>query len=273
VKLWTALLVSLLVISPVLADNLKLEGSFQQGGLIFGETTPGSSVVFNGRKLRLSANGRFVFGFGRDAPKTAALEVTYPDGGSETRDLEVTQREYQVQRIDGLPSSKVTPPEEVWQRIKKENAEIAALRQVDRPAADFAKGFAWPARGVISGVYGSQRILNGKPKRPHYGLDIAAPTGTPVIAPADGVVVLAADDLYYTGGTIILDHGHGLSSAFLHMEAVTVEVGQSLKKGDPMGRLGATGRATGPHLDWRINWFNERIDPAFLVGPMPVPDG
>ena len=153
--------------------------------------------------------------------------MTYPDGRQETRDLGGRAADYQVQRIDGLPASKVTPPEEVWERIKRENAEIAKVRQVDRPDADFLSGFAWPAHGVISGVYGSQRILNGKPKQPHYGIDIAAPTGTPVTAPADGVVVLAEDDLYYTGGTIILDHGHGLTSAFLHMEAVTVEVGSA----------------------------------------------
>lgn len=255
------------------AEDLILEGTFEQGGLVVGRTQPGSAVSFNGKDLSLTPDGHFLFGFGREAPETAALTVTYPDGRQETRSLQVAQRTYEIQRIDGLPASKVTPPESVWARIKKENAKIAAVRVVNRQEADFLKGFDWPAEGIISGVYGSQRILNGKPKQPHYGVDIAAPVGTLVVAPADGLVVLAERDLYYTGGTIVLDHGYGLTSAFLHMETVGVEVGQQLKKGDAMGTIGATGRATGPHLDWRMNWFDERIDPAFLVGPMPAPNG
>jgi len=272
VKYLLALFFSFSVGATALAEDLTLEGTFEQGGLVIGKTLPGSEVRFGGRTLSLTPDGHFVFGFGRDAPKTAELTVTYPDGRQETRSLAVAQRTYEIQRIDGLPASKVSPPESVYARIKKENAKIVAVRKLDRPEADFLKGFAWPAQGVISGVYGSQRILNGTPKQPHYGVDIAAPAGTPAYAPADGLVVLAEDDLYYTGGTVILDHGYGLTSAFLHMQDVTVEVGQHLKKGDPMGTIGATGRATGPHLDWRINWFNERIDPAFLVGPMPTPD-
>ena len=172
--------------------------------------------------------------------------MTYPDGGGEDRELVVEQRQYAIQRIDGLPPKQVTPPEEVLARIRRENAVIAELRKADRPEADFLSGFDWPAIGRISGVYGSQRILNGQPRRPHFGIDVAAPEGTPILAPADGLVVLAEDDLYYTSGTVILDHGHGLSSAFLHLKTVTAKVGQFLKKGQPMGTLGATGRATGP---------------------------
>ena len=133
--------------------------------------------------------------------------------------------------------------------------------------------FQWPVEGRISGVYGSQRILNGIPKRPHFGIDIAAPAGTPIRAPAVGLVTLAADDHYYTGGTVILDHGHGLTSAFLHLQEVRVAPGQTVAQGEVIGTLGATGRATGPHLDWRINWFDQRLDPAFFVPPMPAPDG
>ena len=188
---------------------------------------------------------------------------------SRTRTFEIAKRSYNIQRIDGLPPNMVTPSEKELVRIRKENAKIGAVRKVDRPEPLFESGFVWPAKGRISGVYGSQRILNGEPRRPHFGVDVAAPVGTPITAPADGIVVLAEDDLYYTGGTVILDHGHGLTSAFLHMKDVTVQVGQHLAQGGMIGTLGATGRATGPHLDWRMNWFNQRVDPALLVPPMP----
>ena len=163
----------------------------------------------------------------------------------------------------------VTPPESVLARIKSENAKIAEARAQDRAEPDYLTGFVWPTVGRISGVYGSQRILNGKPRQPHYGIDIAAPAGTPVRAPADGIVTLAEGDLYYTGGTLIIDHGHGLTSAFLHMKDVEVALGQRVRQGERIGTVGSTGRSTGPHLDWRINWFKARIDPSLLAGPMP----
>lgn len=247
----------------------SLDGNLTQGGLVIGHAAPGSTVVLDGRDVRVDADGLFVLGFHRDAAATAELTVTGPDGKAERRTLTIAPREWNIQRIDGLPKKMVTPPPEVLERIRRENAEIAALRKIDRPESLFRSGFAWPAIGQISGVYGSQRILNGEPKWPHFGVDIAAPVGTPVKAPADGIVVLAENDLYYTGGTVILDHGHGLSSAFLHMSAITVQVGDRLRQGDLLGKIGATGRATGPHLDWRMNWFEERVDPQLLVPPMP----
>jgi murein DD-endopeptidase MepM/ murein hydrolase activator NlpD len=183
--------------------------------------------------------------------------------------LAIKSRVYDIQRIDGLPPRMVTPPESVLARIKRENAKIHAARMNDRAEPFFEKGWVWPAKGRISGVYGSQRILNGKARRPHFGVDVAAPVGVKVIAPSDGVVVLAESSLYYTGGTIILDHGHGLTSAFLHMSALAVKAGQRVQQGDLLGAVGATGRATGPHLDWRINWFDRRLDPALLAPPLP----
>jgi len=253
----------------VRGEVARLEGQFIQGGVIFGHAVPGAKVVLNGRVVRVSSSGQFVFGFGRDAPKTAQLEITLPDGTSDKRTLQVEQRTYKTQRIDGLPPKMVTPPEKVLARIRKENKSIAAARAVDRPEALFESGFIWPAIGRISGVFGSQRILNGKPRRPHFGLDIAAPAGTPIQAPADGVVAIAQKDMYYTGGTVVLDHGHGLTSVYSHMRDVSVKQGQILHQGDPLGTIGATGRATGAHLDWRFNWFKERLDPAFFVPPMP----
>ena len=249
--------------------KLVLDGNFVQGGLIQGVVAPGTVVSLDGRVLRVDSQGNFVFGFHRDAPATALLSLRYPDGRKEERLLEVKGRDYNVQRIDGLPPKMVTPPASVLARIKAENAEIARTRENDGETPYYLSGFIWPTHGRISGIYGSQRILNGKPRQPHYGIDIAAPAGTPVRAPAGGVVTLAEDDLYYTGGTIIIDHGHGLTSAFLHMQDVDVTLGQRVDQGAVIGTVGSTGRSTGAHLDWRINWFQARIDPALLVGPMP----
>lgn len=252
------------------ASAARLDGDFVQGGLIIGTTDPRADVVFNGRTLRVSQDGRFVFGFGRDAPPRAELRVTLPDGTAETTAIEVAPRTYEVQRIDGLPGKMVTPSEADLTRIRADAAKVAEARAIDRPEPLFESGYAWPARGIITGVYGSQRILNGEPRRPHFGVDVAAPTGTPVGAAADGVVTLA-DDLYFTGGTVLLDHGFGLTSTYSHLQDVWVVEGQKLKQGEALGTVGATGRATGAHLDWRINWFDQRLDPALLVPPMPAP--
>ena len=254
---------------PALAGELTFQGQFIQGGLVIGTTQPGAIVKLGKRTVRVSAEGRFVLGFGRDHGETAILTVRPPQGQPITRTLKIAKRSYDIQRIDGLPPSKVNPPAAVWKRIKAENAQIGKVRRVDRPEPWFESGFIWPAIGRISGVYGSQRVLNGEPKRPHFGVDVAAPVGTPVKAPADGIVVLAEKDLYYTGGTLIIDHGHGLTSAFLHLDSLSAKVGQKVKQGEVVAALGGTGRATGPHLDWRMNWFNQRVDPALLVGPMP----
>lgn len=251
------------------AQELNLEGELIQGGLLHGLTEPGSRVSVNSIPIRVSPDGLFLVGFGRDEPSPVTLEVTAPGGEVETRLLEIASREYKIQRIDGLPPKKVTPDEEHLKRIQAESALVKATRQRDDARTDFLTGFMWPARGPISGVYGSQRILNGEPRRPHFGVDIAAPTGTPVAAPADGVVTLAHPDMFFSGGTIVLDHGHGLSSAFLHLSKILVTEGQVMRRGDLIGEIGATGRVTGAHLDWRMNLFERRIDPGLLVGPMP----
>ncbi|MGH6946845.1 MAG: M23 family metallopeptidase [Kiloniellales bacterium] len=252
------------------ADSaLSLSGARTQGGLLLGETLPGAEVFLDQKPVAVSPEGRFLVGFGREAAPMATLRVLLPDGREFLEPLEIARRDYQIQRIDGLPQSMVTPPEEVLKRIADDNAKVAAARAVALTETLYASGFVWPALGPVSGVYGSQRILNGEPRQPHYGVDVAAPRGTPVVAPADGLVTLAERDLYYTGGTIILDHGYRLSSTLMHLDSVTVAVGQRVEQGEQVGTLGATGRATGPHLDWRMNWFEERIDPALLAGPMP----
>jgi murein DD-endopeptidase MepM/ murein hydrolase activator NlpD len=260
-----AVLFLLIVVFALPAYAVELEGQFRQGGLIFGKATPGTKVSLDGRVLQVSPSGDFVFGFGRDAPPKAVLRIEWAGQVAEERKLDVSPRKYRIQRIDGLPKRMVTPPPEVLARIKRENASIAKVRSNDTPALHFRGRWLRPSIGKVTGVYGSQRVLNGKPRRPHFGIDFAAPVGTQVVAPAGGTVVLAHKDMYYTGGTIILDHGHGLTSAFLHLSALSVKQGDAVKRGQRIGAIGATGRATGPHLDWRINWFDKRVDPAFLL--------
>lgn len=244
-----------------------LAGRFEQGGLVVAEVPPGTRVWVDDRELRVSEQGRLVFGFHRDDPATVRLRLRAADGGETHYDYPVTQREYAVQRIDGLPGNMVTPPQAMLDRIAAENRRVGAARAEDRDFDGFSAGFVWPTTGRISSVYGSQRILNGQPRQPHYGIDIAAPTGTPIVATADGVVTLAEDDLYYTGGTVIIDHGHGVSSTYLHMSAVEVAVGARVEAGERIGAVGATGRVTGPHLCFRYNWFGKRLDPMLLLPP------
>jgi murein DD-endopeptidase MepM/ murein hydrolase activator NlpD len=251
------------------ASGLHLEGELIQGGVVRGRVAPGSAAWLDGRELRVSGEGDFVFGFGRDARPRAELVVRYADGREDRRTLEVAVRTYRVQRIDGLPPRQVTPSEEDLARIRADAELIEAAQARNSGGLGFTQAVAWPALGPISGIYGSQRILNGEPRAPHRGVDVAAPAGTPVGAMASGIVSLARPDLYFTGGTVMIDHGHGLHSIYAHMQEILVDVGEAVAQGAPLGTVGATGRATGPHLHWGVYWFDEAVDPALLVGPMP----
>ena len=182
-----------------------------------------------------------------------------------TKSLLIKKQNYKIQRIEGLPKRMVTPPESVYKRIISENKEIAKVRKLNSNVSFIFQNFVRPLKGIITGVFGSQRVLNGKPKRPHYGIDIAAKEGTEIIAPLDSIVRMAEKDLYYTGGTIMLDHGHGVTSVYSHLSKILVKVNENIKKGDIIGLVGSTGRSTGPHLDWRINWFEQRLDPSLLI--------
>ena len=258
-----------IVVSMTVNAQLELDGEAIQGGLIFGKTLPGSQVSQDGQSLRVSTQGDFLLGFTRDAPPTSNVRVLFPDGTELVRELDVLPRDYVIQRIDGLPKSKVTPrkPEDLA-RIRQDVADVKKARARDDDRQDFLDGFIWPVVGRISGVYGSQRVLNGEPRRPHFGVDIAVPVGTPVKAPADGIVTLAVPDMFFSGGTLIIDHGHKLSSTFLHLHDIHVEVGQRVRKNEVVAEVGATGRVTGPHLDWRMNLRDRRIDPQLLVPAM-----
>ncbi|MBK7522270.1 MAG: M23 family metallopeptidase [Gammaproteobacteria bacterium] len=260
------LLLALLLCGPLPAVALELEGPLLQGGVVIGQVAPGTPVSLDGRALRVSEDGLFVIGFDRDSPQSHTLVA-----GAETRELAIKRREYAIQRVTGIAQNIMSPSAADLERIAREQRLVNAARGRDDPRSDFAAGFSWPILGPISGVYGSQRFYNGAPSRPHFGVDVAAPTGAPVHAPAPGIVTLAEPDLFYSGGTIIIDHGHELSSSFLHLSKVLVSVGQRVETGTLIAQVGATGRATGPHLDWRMNWRDARVDPQLLAGAMPAP--
>ena len=226
-------------------------------------------IELEGQAVRVSKNGDFVIGFDRDANQQLMLLVTFPDRSLERRVLQIKKRKYSIQRINGLPKKKVTPAKKHLERIRREAEKIRRARQRDDARTDFLGGFRWPVIGPISGVYGSQRILNGQPRQPHYGVDIAMPVGTAVLAPAPGLVTFVQNNMYFSGATLVIDHGHGLSSTFLHLSKIMVKLGQRVTKGQRIARVGASGRVTGAHLDWRMNWLKNRIDPQLLVEPMP----
>ena len=244
--------------------SLEFQGKFLQGHFVLGKTKPGSEIFVDNKKLKISDKGYFVFGIDRDR-KFDILIIETRNGKSKKVIKKVFKRKYKIQRIDGLPENKVTPPESVYKRIKKENNAIGEARSINSSLTFFKSKFIMPVEGIITGVYGSQRILNGKPKWPHYGIDIAAKQGTMIKSSGTGVVTMAEDDLYYTGGTIIMDHGHGISTIYSHLENVLVSVGDMINQGDVIGTVGSTGRSTGPHLDFRVNWFQTRLDPMSIL--------
>jgi len=270
---WPASLLLLLSFGAAAADGPRIEGPWIQGAALVGTVTPGSSLKFGERQVSVSADGHFVIGIAYDAGPAAELEVTDPAGAVHRHEYSVAPRVYDVQKIGGLPQGMVEPPAAVLARIESDQKLVAGARTFDTPIDDFAGAFIWPVAAEVTGVYGSNRILNGVPKQPHFGIDLAAPEGAPVRASAGGVVRLAHRDLYYTGGTIILDHGHGLSTTYLHLSKVDVKPGQEVKRGAVIGRVGKTGRATGPHLCWRANWFDVRLDASLLLQPDPAKKG
>ncbi len=245
-------------------NAIEFKGKFLQGHYIVGITEPAARIIIDKKEVKVSKEGYFVFGIDRD--RKFDLTITKIVNGKKDKIIKkVLKRKYNIQRIDGLEESKVTPPESVYKRIKEENNKIGEARAINSDLPFFKNQFIMPVKGIISGVYGSQRILNGKPRWPHYGIDIAAKQGTMIKSSGSGIVTMAEDDLYYTGGTIIMDHGHGISTIYSHLENVMVSVGDQINQGDIIGTVGSTGRSTGPHLDFRVNWFQTRLDPMSII--------
>mgnify|MGYP003313517101 CR=1 FL=1 len=261
-KIIKYILVSIFIFSNSLA--IEFNGKFMQGHFIVGQTETNSKIYIDKKEVKVSKDGFFVFGIDRDQK----FDLTFTkiiNGKKSLITKKVLKRKYNIQRIDGLAEGKVTPPESVYKRIKKENNAIGEARAINSDLQFFKEKFIMPVEGIISGVYGSQRILNGKPRWPHYGIDIAAKQGTMIKSSGSGVVTMAEDDLYYTGGTVIMDHGHGISTIYSHLENVLVSVGDQINQGDIIGTVGSTGRSTGPHLDFRVNWFQTRLDPMSVL--------
>ena len=251
------------------AYAVTFEGEFKQGGLLIGQVQEGQTVIYQGKTLNLTINNQFLLGLGRNAPTTTSITINSQDKEPETITLKIAARQYNIQKIEGVPAKTVSPLASDLQRIKQDAYMVRESRKLVSNKQDFLKGFIKPANGPVTGVYGSQRFYNGVPKSPHYGIDYAAPIGTAVIAPADGLVTFAHNDLFYSGGTLIIDHGHGLSSTFLHLSEILVKPDQQVTLGMEIAKIGATGRATGPHLDWRMNWLDQRIDPDLVLKVLP----
>jgi len=266
----TSLIFAAALISVDVSAEIKLSGEIKQGALILGKTKVDNKVTLDGKNIMLSENGDFVFGFGRDDNKQHTLIITTPEKKQQTKLLTPAIREYKIQRIEGIKKSIMKPNPKAVARSRKDNAQIATARKIGSVLPSFVNGFIAPIDGRITGVYGSQRVFNGEPKRPHYGLDYAGKKGDPVKAPANGTVTLFVPDMFYSGGTMIIDHGHGVTSTFLHLSKSYVKVGDFVNQGQVVAAVGASGRATGPHLDWRINWFNVRLDPAYVLKIKPL---
>jgi murein DD-endopeptidase MepM/ murein hydrolase activator NlpD len=245
-------------------NAIEFKGKFIQGHYIIGITDPSVEIIIDKKKVKVSKDGYFVFGIDRDR-KFDLIITKIKNKKKEKIIKKILKRKYAIQRIDGLEENKVTPPESVYKRIKKENNKIGEARAINSDLPFFKSQFIMPVKGIISGVYGSQRILNGKPRWPHYGIDIAAKKGTMIRSSGSGIVTMAEDDLYYTGGTIIMDHGHGISTIYSHLESIMVSIGDNINQGDVIGTVGSTGRSTGPHLDFRVNWFQTRLDPMSVI--------
>jgi murein DD-endopeptidase MepM/ murein hydrolase activator NlpD len=259
------------LLSSAFAESvITWQGSWQQGGLLMGQIKPEYRVSFAGEQIKTTADGRFLFGLGRNAQGPSTFIVSSPNGTAIEAQYPVAEREYKIQRVEGVPQQTVKPPAEQLQRIRSDSALVVKARREVTSVTDFLEGFIKPIDGLVTGVYGSQRFYNGVPKSPHYGVDYAAPKGANVIAPAAGVVRLAHRDLFYSGGTLIIDHGHGLSSSFLHLSDILVMEGSRVERGDSIALVGSTGRSTGPHLDWRMNWRNVRVDPELVLEALPA---
>jgi hypothetical protein len=250
--------------------DFSLTGTREQGSLMVGRAhLPGSTVTVDGKPVSVSPDGWFVFGIGYDRTERIDWSLTAPGGVIEDNWVEPIVRQYDIQSITGLPQEYVEPPSDILERMKRERGAIWTAREVDTAGAGFSEPLEWPFAGRLSGIYGSQRILNGKSMAPHLAVDVAAAEGTPIHAAADGIVSIA-DDFHLEGGFTLIDHGHGVNTCYLHQSARQVKAGDAVRQGDVIGKVGMTGRATGPHCHWGLNWFQMKLDPSRAT-KTPVP--
>lgn len=265
-------LLLLLALAPLAAPAKKIltqvPHQVSQGQLVIGQTSPGARIQYRQRQITADRDGRFAFGVARDDTRRIEMEVRHPNGALEIVEIDILARDWPTEIVDGVPEKTVNPPPEIAARIAREQAAVAKARDRNDARSDFAQGFAWPVSGRVTGRFGRQRIYNGTPASPHSGTDVAAPAGTKLLAPAAGVVTFAEPSLYLTGGTVLIDHGQGVSSVFLHMRRIDVKVGERVARGQALGEVGATGRATGPHMHWGLSWFDVRLDPELVAPPM-----
>jgi hypothetical protein len=259
----------LLILNSESLPAFEIKGELAQGGLVVGHVEPGTKIILGNRQIDISPGGDFLLGLGRDAPPRLSLKIMHTNGIQETKSFSIKQRSWKISRVDGLSGRKVTPKLEDLQRIRSDGAQIKEVRRLSTEVPYFLSGFQWPLTGRISGVFGSQRVLNGKSRRPHYGTDIAAPLGTPILAIANGIVTLVHQGMFFTGKTLMIDHGHGLASVYAHMDKILVQEGDVVTKGTAIGQVGKTGRATGPHLHLGISLFATHLDPGLVMGGMP----
>ncbi len=264
----TLLVALTLMFSINVSAQIQLIGKMEQGALIRALVEPGTQVYLNGKALKVTPKGAFAFGFSRKAELKQELKLIYPDGLTQIKPLSIKTKEYKIDRVNGISKKIMKPDPKAVERSRKDSKQVKAARSLFSEIEFFTQDFIWPLTGRISGVYGSQRVYNGKLGNPHFGVDVAAQTGTVIIAPADGIISLSVADMFYSGGTIILDHGYGVSSSFLHLSKLYVKQGETIKQGQAIAEVGATGRVTGPHLDWRVNWYQMRLDPVTIVPKM-----
>jgi murein DD-endopeptidase MepM/ murein hydrolase activator NlpD len=250
--------------------EIQLSGEILQGALIIGKTKPSNTVTLNKQKLPVSKNGDYVFAFSRNDKKHYTLTVTTVSGDVEQKSFTPVAREYKISRLEGISKKIMNPNKEAQTRSAQDRLAISKVRKISSDLTDFSQGFVPPRSSRITGVYGSQRFYNGVPKSPHYGVDYAGKIGAPVKAPAAGKIILWEPDMFYSGGTLVLDHGHGITSNFLHLSASLVKVGDEVKQGQVIAKVGNSGRVTGPHLDWRMNWHDVRFDPQLAMKVVPL---
>jgi len=258
----------LLVFTVAAADPVKLDGAAVQGALLIGHAEPGSKVWHDGRRMPVAPDGRFLIGIPYNAASFTEIKVESPKGEVGSTSLLVTARRYEVEKIDNLPPAQVTPDAKTLKRISAERVELEHALTARTATPLFDHPFRWPVAGIVTGVYGSTRVLNGEPRSPHLGVDVTAAEGTPIVASTEGVVALVAD-YFFTGNTVVIDHGYGLTSLYAHLSRVDVKPGDPVAPGQVIGLMGTTGRATGPNLHWGVDLYGVALDPALLAGAMP----